>query len=381
SHGGPFTSGDGAVTIYPPKSLPDDGFLVVQTAYSLPVRPPGLTPIGRAYRIQASAAVADYAEASLTYQYLGMDVIVAGVPEQELALYFWSEQSGRWRRLATVLNRTQNFASAALPGPGLVALLSGYAVPLPSAGWNLVSYPLPEARALPQALASIAGAYTTVYGYRAEDAADPWQVYSPQAPGWVNDLAQFEPGRGYWIYATRPVTLYLEGVPLVQGASADLAASLPTPPATFYGALQGSAEFAPAAGMAVVATVAGARCGRGVTQIVDGQVVYKVEVAGAGEVAGCGLEGRAVRFSVGGRAMRTQGVWSNQTVQPLALAPQPSTPGPGPDPDPEPASVYLPVALQGANGAAAAQPQAARAAIPGAPPAADRALYLPLLAR
>lgn len=365
SHGGPFTSGDGAVTIYPPKSLPDDGFLVVQTAYRLPPNlPPGLTPIGRAYRIQASASVADYSEASLTYQYLGMDLILAGAPEAELALYFWDETT--WRRLATVLNRTQNFASAALPGPGLYLLMSGYAVPLPSQGWNLVSYPLLEARALPQALASIADAYTTVYGYRAEGAADPWQVYSPQAPGWVNDLTQFEPGRGYWIHATRAITLYLEGVPLVQGAAVEQAASLPTPPATFYGAVQGSADFSPAAGMAVVATVAGARCGQGQTRLVDGQVVYQVDVAGA--AAGCGLDGQRVRFSVGGRAMRPQGVWGNQTVQELALAPQPRTPGP----EPEGGDVYLPVALQGAAAPAAA------AAQPAQPPVSA---YLPLLAR
>ncbi|RIK49363.1 MAG: hypothetical protein DCC57_12730, partial [Chloroflexi bacterium] len=103
----------------------------------------------------------------------------------------------------------------------------------------------------------------------------------------------------------------------------------------------------------------GARCGQGQTRLVDGQVVYQVDVAGA--AAGCGLDGQRVRFSVGGRTMRPQGVWGNQTVQELALAPQPRTPGP----EPEGGDVYLPVALQGA--AAPPQPRHNRRSRPCRP--------------
>ena len=129
SHGGPFSSGDGSVIIYPPQNLPDDIFIVLQLASTLPELPPGLTGIGRAYQVRPSAPVTDPTGGSLTFQYLGLDVLIAGGPqgEESLAVHHWDGNS--WTRLETKLNKIQNFASAPLLGPGLYALTVGQLTP------------------------------------------------------------------------------------------------------------------------------------------------------------------------------------------------------------------------------------------------------------
>jgi subtilisin-like proprotein convertase family protein len=136
-HGGPFASGDGSVLLYPPVNMPDGVFLVLQTATLLPELPQRLAAIGRAYHVQPSGVVTDLVGASLSFQYLGIDVLLAdvsGTPlekEQSLAVHYWDGTT--WTRLDTVLNLTQNFASAALPGPGLYVLAAGRVAPTLSA--------------------------------------------------------------------------------------------------------------------------------------------------------------------------------------------------------------------------------------------------------
>jgi RHS repeat-associated protein len=76
-------------------------------------------------------------------------------------------------------------------------------------GWNLVGYPLNQALPVAGALSSIEGKYSRVYTSDPTDAVDPWQLYDPSVPDWVNDLQIMEPGRGYWILATEDVTLTL----------------------------------------------------------------------------------------------------------------------------------------------------------------------------
>ncbi|MBC7258580.1 MAG: right-handed parallel beta-helix repeat-containing protein [Chloroflexi bacterium] len=75
------------------------------------------------------------------------------------------------------------------------------------AGWNLVAYPFATARPVAEALASIAGKYTVVWAYYADE-PQPWKHYSPAAP-FGNDLAEMEPGRGYWVRATEACTLVI----------------------------------------------------------------------------------------------------------------------------------------------------------------------------
>lgn len=80
------------------------------------------------------------------------------------------------------------------------------AIPL-CVGWNLVGFPVSSPRPVAAALASIAGQYLRVFAFDPTDPEDPWEVYDPAVPAWVNDLAELRPGRGYWIYATAATTL------------------------------------------------------------------------------------------------------------------------------------------------------------------------------
>lgn len=73
-------------------------------------------------------------------------------------------------------------------------------------GWNLISYPASEPRAVANALSSIAGKYTQVLRYEPE-APTVWKRYSTSIPPWANSLTQITSGWGYWIYVTEDCTL------------------------------------------------------------------------------------------------------------------------------------------------------------------------------
>ena len=73
--------------------------------------------------------------------------------------------------------------------------------------WNLIGYPSEVPAPLPDALESIAGKYDLVYRYDADDEEDHWKKFDPNAPFFVNDLTQMEPGKGYWIRMIQEATL------------------------------------------------------------------------------------------------------------------------------------------------------------------------------
>lgn len=79
-------------------------------------------------------------------------------------------------------------------------------------GWNLIGLPMEQARPVRNALYSIEGRYSLVFGYDPADPADPWQIYDTAAPDWSNDLEMMLPGRGYWILATEDTTLTIANV-------------------------------------------------------------------------------------------------------------------------------------------------------------------------
>ena len=54
------------------------------------------------------------------------------------------------------------------------------------------------------------------------------------------------------------------------------------PPATYYGPVLPSENFTPKPGMEVFAWTGGVKCGQGITQLVDGQVVYSINVSADG---------------------------------------------------------------------------------------------------
>jgi hypothetical protein len=74
-------------------------------------------------------------------------------------------------------------------------------------GWNLIGWPASGARSISTALSGILGKYDRIYAYEATDATDPWKIYDVSAPGYVNDLTQFSPGKGYWIHMTSSADL------------------------------------------------------------------------------------------------------------------------------------------------------------------------------
>lgn len=76
-------------------------------------------------------------------------------------------------------------------------------------GWNLIGAPFSQSRSVTGALSSIQGKYARVFGYDAADPADPWEVYDIAAPSWANTLQAFEPGKGYWVFATVETDLVL----------------------------------------------------------------------------------------------------------------------------------------------------------------------------
>ena len=70
-------------------------------------------------------------------------------------------------------------------------------------------YPIPgDARPITQALASLAGSYSSVQEYDLVDFV--WKLYDPTvlpefAP-LVNTLTEFQLGQSYWVYATQSIT-------------------------------------------------------------------------------------------------------------------------------------------------------------------------------
>ena len=75
-------------------------------------------------------------------------------------------------------------------------------------GWNLISFAAASSRDVAQALGSIAGLYTTVYGHRTGSPSN-WIRFGATGPSWSNTLMQLNPGDGYWVHVTEACTLYV----------------------------------------------------------------------------------------------------------------------------------------------------------------------------
>ena len=75
------------------------------------------------------------------------------------------------------------------------------------AGQNLIGYPSSESVLLPDALASLAGKYSGIRAFDAADATDPWKIFDPQSPPFVNDIKTIGPAKGYWLEMKEPALL------------------------------------------------------------------------------------------------------------------------------------------------------------------------------
>jgi hypothetical protein len=317
--GAPVMSPDGSVILYVDANrLAADQFYTLQAVTEIPAPLPWATVVGRAYRLSASAGTPNLTNASINVTYMSDEVPVGGEPW--LRLYFWD--GAAWQQLPTTLDAYQNSATAPSQGAGLYVLMSSIAIPLSGPGWNLIAYPLMASQPVTQALLSIDGYYTTVYGWDAEAlSGNEWLVYNTSVPRWVNDLEVLEFGHGYWIQVTDTITLYM-GMSAEQSNRPEM---IGLPPATYYGTVQPGPGGGAAPGMVVTAWVDGRQCGQATTRLEGGQVVYAIKVlaAGAGAAQGCGLPGKPVSFRVNGQVAYTAATWDNEQVfeLPLALTP------------------------------------------------------------
>ena len=144
-----------------------------------------------------------------------------------------------------------------------------------------------------------------------------WRAYGTDLPEHMASPDKLEFGKGYWIKATEPSTLYLKGASEVTAASVNNLP--PLPPATYYGPVQAADSFVPEEGMSVQAFVNGVLCGRDQTQKHDEQIVYAVHVS-AGEGDSCGASGRSVSIKIGGTQMGTV-AWNNEQPELKSLVP------------------------------------------------------------
>ncbi|MCB0060772.1 MAG: hypothetical protein KDE19_01610 [Caldilineaceae bacterium] len=312
SYGGPVTSGDGSVVLYPPAALPSDTFIALQLA-TPPTPPAGVQPIGRAYTLRPNRAIDTYASGSLLFYYLGIDVALSNVPEGNLAVYYWNGTT--WQRLATTIDSGQNIASAALVGPGTYQLMTSYGIPL-AAGWNLVAYPLQETQSPTVALASIIDDYTIIAGYDPTNPAQPWQMYDPNVTVSANNLDALEPGKGYWIYAERTTVWRISPTRNARTARVE---TLPFPPARFYGTITGNSDFTPTSGLPVQVFIGDTFCGEGETQEIAGQIIYLVDVWAAESTVGCGTVGQTVSFVIDSHPFLPEPLWWNGQIQVINL--------------------------------------------------------------
>lgn len=315
----PVASGDGKVTIFNlTELLGETGVASLQTLAGLPQVPLWLTPVGQGYRL---AIQADHA-LTIAFHYLQREA-PAGY-EYTLNLYYSPDDGATWQRLPTLLDVEDNLAAAQLPvngqrGAGIYALMATLEMPRLTPGWNQFAYPLPQARPVPGALASIAGAYTTIYHFDPA-AQSRWRFYStavvqdqPTLAGFVNDLPALTFGQSYWLYATTAITPYLSvgnDQPIL-AANALNSLGLELPPATIYGSVAVTETASITVGTPIVALIAGKECGQASVDLWQGQLVYKIQVA-ADTGNGCGAEGRPVTLLLAGKPLNIAIVWDNR---------------------------------------------------------------------
>jgi hypothetical protein len=168
-------------------------------------------------------------------------------------------------------------------------------VPLQGPGWNIFAYAIAgEGKPVADALKTIAGLYTAVYAYE-PTSADPWRIFDPTAPDWVNDLKQLEYGKSYLIYATQPTILH--------PAAAFAATAALAPPAVVYGDVQRAGK--------VTAWIDGRSCGESQTVAIGAATVFVVEVASDANARGCGAPDRTIRFTLDGAELPATIPWDN----------------------------------------------------------------------
>jgi len=314
----PAVSPDGQATMFADNISFNPGqFFALQSTASLPTPPPWATIVSQGYRLLASEPALLANPLALSISYAEGDVPFG--LEQDVRVLFHDGTS--WRELPTRVDSARNEAAVQVQStPGVYVLMTSLRLSVAREGWSLI-YAYPGAnQVLPTALlaAEEQNAYTAVYGYDAEDEADPWKVYSPRVPSWVNDLTGLEQGESYWLRVTNPVTISLR----IPDSTLNAQALLPPPPSTIYGLLTSASGITPAVGLTVTAQVGSATCGTTTTRDTGGgKIGFVVDIlARDGEAVGCGTQAAPVTltFLNGTQSLLTRTVnWDNTAVRRL----------------------------------------------------------------
>ena len=319
--GAPMSSAEGQLTVFNVDNpYGDTGISAFQTLNSVPNLPTWFTIVGHGYRVTLDEDFTESIRRTLSFDYLQSDV--PDGMEHTLKIYYSPDEGSTWQRMSTDVDLHDNRATTTMAsegGGGLYALISTVDVPLRFTGWNLFAYPVQTTRTISNALQSIDGYYSTLYGYDGNNSANPWLVYDTNADSWVNTLQQLEYGQGYWIYVTEPITLSLP-VDTTATSTSRRTNRLISPPATYYGVVN---DEQAQASMPVTAWINGTECGQGETRLVNGTLMYSITVWEAGQKAGCGTIGDIITFKVGSQTMTTSVRWDNSQVWNIAISSAP----------------------------------------------------------
>lgn len=321
ARGAPVLSADGQAILYTNALTFAEGqFFTLQATDSVPLPPVWGTPVSRAYRLTFSADL-NLTSSSLNIGYLSQDVLRG--QEEGIIIGWWDAVAKQWRVLETEMDTDHRDATASVTQPGIYMLLTRTTIALSRSGWNRLDFYPGATQAITVAVTTIAGQFTSIYGYDPQDTMDPWRIYDRTVPqvwsGAVNDLSTLRYGDGYWIYATEPVSWFVRSGARAIGIEANV--PLVQPPATYYG-------LAPAAGLALEARVGDVICARTqtVSRSIAGKVqpifVVKVRAAGDGS-PDCGAPGRPVSliFRDGTREVQRMMVgWDNRRAHQIPFA-------------------------------------------------------------
>jgi hypothetical protein len=313
--GAPVASADGQVTIFNTRDLfGETSTTSLEALVRIKGLPDWLTPVGQAYRFISGRDI----ERAIAFNYLQRDVPEGY--EYTLKIYYSPDGlEGSWVRLDTILDRGENLAIAPVQTSGLYVLAATVDLELPGTGWQLFSYPMPDARPIVEALQSISGRYATVYSFDGQS-DDPWKVFYPQAEAWVSNLSELEFGRGYWIFVDHPVTIHFS-IPitptLFTPPEAPFVASTLAPPAIVYGNLPGSLVSASTTRLTIGAFVYGQKCGEVVVRRGPDGFNYRVAVAASSEAQpSCGAPGRSIVLRIGPSIIATLRWNNNHPITP-----------------------------------------------------------------
>jgi hypothetical protein len=186
--------------------LGSDWVLVLDDAskgYAAPGRPPSQSPVTETAQIDL---VQGWNLISLPLNPLQTDVpaIIRGLESAVEAIYSYEDD-----RYLSFTTSGENSLTDLFPGRGYWVYMNSNAtltltgtLAQPSIsllpGWNLAGFNSQKSMDTDRALASVAGK-VIVYGYDSNS-------YRSYGVGTANDLKAFEPGKGYWIFATENLT-------------------------------------------------------------------------------------------------------------------------------------------------------------------------------